>query len=275
MIATVAMGMAFAVPTLAHSKNDSCGVRFDRLVQDGKLYVYNADGKGKWDFVTTGRYDFPDSNLLFAYGIKGNRDNISGMTLFKLVDIAKGTDVKDRNVQLSRTAVQIDVRGKEPRRVKAMSGKVDIQVYQDIHSNIKDINRVLNRFHTPYRYRVGENRDTFDRVRRKTFSFEEVKPVESETNWFALLFGTSAWAGIRSDEAIVGLRATLKYYENPDPRNGEVICFTVKPAEAALRTQVTVIDLDSPGPYADQEEVLEGRKHIWKLVWNPKPADRE
>jgi hypothetical protein len=275
MIAIMAMGIAIAAPTLAHSKNDSCSVRFDRLVQDGKLYVYNADGKGRWDFVTTSRYHVPDDNLLFAYGIKGGRDNTSGMALFKIVDITKGTGVSSRDVQLSRTAVQIDVAGKEPRRKKAMSGKVDIQIYQDIHSNIKDINRILNRFHTAYRYRTGENHDTFDRLRRKVFSFDEVEPIEGKKNLLTLLLGTPAWADVRSDEAVVGLRATLKYYENPDPRTGEVICFTVKPAETALRTQVTVVDLDSPGPYADQEEVLEGRKRSWKLIWNRKPDDQE
>ncbi|KQV82026.1 hypothetical protein ASC90_24245 [Rhizobium sp. Root1220] len=271
----MAAGMAFALPSLALGKNDSCGVRFDRLIQDGKLYVYNADGKGRWNFATAGRYDAPDKSLLFAYGIKGGRDNTGGMTLFKVVDVAKGTDIRNRDVRLSRTAAQIDVKGKEPRRVEVMNGKVDIQVYQDIHSNIKDINRVLNRFHTAYRYRAGENRDTFDRLRRKVFSFDEVKPIPSGGNWLALLLGKPAWAGIRSDEAIVGLRATLKYYENPDPRNGEVICFTVTPAEAAVRTQVTVVDLDFPGPYADLEEVLEGRKQSWKLVWNRKPDEQE
>lgn len=274
MTAILLMATALAVPTLAHSKNDSCGVRFNLPVENGKLYVYDLGGKGKWE-LTTGstRFDAPDDSLLFAYGIRGGRDN-SGMALFKMVDIAKGAEIKDRNVRLSRTAVQVDRRGKV-RTVKSMNGKIDVQVYQDVHSNIKDINGILNRFHTSYRYRAGENRDTFDKLRRTTFSFDEVKPIEGNRNWLAILFGTPAWAGVRSDEAIVALRATLKYYADVDPKVGEVICFTVKPAEAASRTQLTIVDLDAPGPYSDQDEILEGRKRAWKLNWNRKPVDEE
>lgn len=274
--AILVMGLTLAAPALAYSKNDSCGgVRFDRLVQNGKLYVYNIDGKGRWDYASASRYDVPDENLLFGYGIKDVRPNSGGMVLFKIVDIAKGSDIRDRDVRLSRSATKIYVKGKEPRRVKAMNGKVDIQIYEDVHLNAKDINRVLNRFHTAYQYQADGNRDTFDRLRRSVFSFDEVKPIESERNWIALLFGKPAWAGVRSDEAILGLKATLKYYEEPDPRNGEVICFRVKPAKDATRTQVTVIDLDSASPDADQEELLEGRRRSWKLFWNRMPDDQE
>lgn len=261
-----ALLLSFCGPVTALAATEACSVPFVDEVQKNKLYVH-VEADGTWKPVEGIReYERSETNQYFAYGIRDGRKNSGGMALFKIVDIAKGDEIKNRNVQLSRNGSQ-KLSWKKLRNVSEMRGNIDIQVYQDIHSNTgRDIDRTLRKFHTRYQYDGNGNRDTFDAKRRNVFAFDQIKGIESPRS-FLDIFRGPAWAGVRSGEGIVALRSTLKYYSDIPAKDGAVICFTAKIHEDALRTQVTVVDLDSPGPYADHEEVLQGRNRTWTLRW--------
>lgn len=256
-------------PTLVHGASDGCQVEFDRKIGDNQLYIYDNDGDSRWERVNSfTRYNVPDGALLLAYGINDSRKNDGGMALFKIVDITDGKKIKDNAVKLSRSALKRNGWLRRTVPISPMTGTIDIKIYQDTHANGRDINRVLRSFHAKYRYDDKNNRDTFDRQRRDVFAFEQIQGVEAERNWISELFAKRAWAGVQSDEGIAALRATLKYYEKPDPK-GRLVCFTLNVARGATRTDVAVVDMDYPGPYADQEDALKGRKQSWKLYWKP------
>jgi hypothetical protein len=261
----LAIIFTMSMPFAGSAANESCPVSFDREIRDKKLYLYGAQD-GQWIPVEGIRkYSLADRDKIFAYGIRDKR-NAGGMVLFKIVDISKGEDIKKRTVQLSRNGTQRRSWGRL-KSVPEMRGHIDVQLYQDIHGNDgRDINTSLRSFHTRYQYDEKGNRDTFDSRRRNVFTFEQVKGIEGPRSFFDL-FRSPAMAGVKSGEGIVALRSTLKYYAGLPAKEGGVVCFTAKIDEDATRTQVTVVDVDNPGPYADHEEVLQGHSRTWGLRW--------
>jgi hypothetical protein len=260
-------------PTFAEMRERDCG-RFKILpqdVRDNTLYLLiNSTWKLQQKKISIKN----SGNSMFAYVLNDNRSLDGGMALIKSVDFYKGTVIKNKSVKLHRD----EYKSSGGKSVREFTGNVGIDVYQNVHKNNKDIEGNLRKFHAnDYIYKNGQTRSTrSSELRRQNFVFSEYDLIPKETtiSFLKILFGvpdalaapTPPKGASDGVESIQGFSAKLKYYGPVKTRDYDVVCFSLNPDDATIKTNITVRDFEYDGPQRDASPV--GREQRWFVDWN-------
>jgi hypothetical protein len=229
--------------------------------------------KNKW--LRSSRSDsFPKGEaIFFAYVANDARDLDGGMVLVKIVDFYQGQKVRDSAVKLHRDAYK-KIKGEMARH---FDGTEDIVKYQKMHAGDRgaDFSQTVRNFHAKdYVVKGNETRSTRSKDKKSNFLFEEYELTPSDS-LIAYLIG-KAIAGTTKDPSVEDkvdpnkisvdqFSARLKYYTHDKSKSFDMVCFSIKARDEALKTKITIRDFEYDGQLRDADPV--GRSTKWTINW--------